>query len=137
VRLAVFDTNVIVSAGIQPGGAPAQLIMDWVFEGLVQAVTSPYIVKEYRLVVRRPKFARYGFPPQWLEFLIEESLQLPDTTAHWVPNAPDAADLPFLGLAHISGAWLITGNTKHFSLEICRDVTVVTPAAYLQHLQER
>jgi putative PIN family toxin of toxin-antitoxin system len=71
VRLAVFDTNIIVSAGIQPASAPAQLIMDWVFEGLIQAVTSPSIVEEYRRVVRRPKFSRYGLPPQWLEFLVE------------------------------------------------------------------
>ncbi len=134
MRLAVFDTNVIVSAGIQPGGAPAQLIMEWVFEGLIQAVTSPSIVEEYRLVVRRPKFARYGFPPQWLEFLIEESLQLPNAAANWAPHAPDAADLPFLGLAHVSGAWLVTGNTKHFPVDIRRDVKVVTPTIYLKHL---
>lgn len=30
MRLAVLDTNVIVSAGIKPGSAPATLIMDWV-----------------------------------------------------------------------------------------------------------
>jgi predicted nucleic acid-binding protein len=111
--------------------------MDWVLEGLIQTVTSPSIVEEYRLVVRRPKFARYGFPPQWLEFLIEESLQLPDAEADWALHVPDAADLPFLGLVHMSGAWLITGNTKHFPPQIRRNVKVVTPTAYLKHLQGR
>ena len=33
---------------------------------------------------RRLKFRRYGFRPRWLEFLIEESLRLPDP-ATW-PN---------------------------------------------------
>jgi putative PIN family toxin of toxin-antitoxin system len=78
MRLVVLDTNVIVSAAIKPGSAPAILVMDWVLEGQVQAVTSPWIVDEYREVARRAKFRRYGFPPLWLEFLIEESLRLPD-----------------------------------------------------------
>jgi len=43
VRLAVLDTNVIVSAGIRPGGAPATLVMDWVLEGQIQVVTSPWV----------------------------------------------------------------------------------------------
>ena len=50
MRLAVLDTNVIVSAGIKPEGAPAKLIMDWVLEGQVQVVTSPLIAQEYREV---------------------------------------------------------------------------------------
>jgi putative PIN family toxin of toxin-antitoxin system len=137
VRLAVFDTNVIISAGIKPGGAPAHLLMGWLFEGQVQAVTSPAIIKEYRQVARRSKFTRYGFPPLWLEFLIEESLQLPDPTIDWPMSLPDLADLPFLALAQVSGAWLITGNIKHFPEEIRQGVNVVTPTEYLNHLQPR
>ncbi|WP_047496937.1 putative toxin-antitoxin system toxin component, PIN family [Terriglobus sp. TAA 43] len=137
MRLAVFDTNVIISAGIKPGGAPAHLIMDWAFEGQVQAVTSPAIVKEYRQVARRAKFARYGFPPLWLEFLIEESLQLADATENWPTSLPDLADLPFLALAHISGAWLITGNVRHFPERGRQGVNVLTPTEYLNHLRPR
>ena len=75
---AVLDINVIVSAGVNPEGAPAQLIMDWVLDGQVQVVTCPLIVEAYRKIVQRPKFHRFGFPPLWLEFLIEESMRLPD-----------------------------------------------------------
>jgi predicted nucleic acid-binding protein len=56
MRLAVLDINVVVSAGIKPEGAPARLMMDWVLEGQVQVVTSPWIVSEYREVVRRARF---------------------------------------------------------------------------------
>ena len=66
MRLIVLDTNVLVSAGIKPGSAPAGLVMDWVLEGQAQAVISPWIVEEYRDVFRRAKFRRYGFPPLWL-----------------------------------------------------------------------
>lgn len=138
MRLIVLDTNVIVSAGIHPPGnaprgAPAKLVMDWVLEGEVQLVTSPWVVAEYREVVRRPKFRRYGFPPLWLEFLIEESLRLPDPAA-WPHPAPDRKDLPFLALAHAAGAWLVTGNLKHFPELARASVVVLSPAEYLAHL---
>ena len=135
MRLVVLNTNVIVSAGIKPGSAPATLIMDWVLEGQIQVVTSPWIVGEYREVIRRAKFRRYGFPPHWLEFLIEESLQLPDPAA-WTRRGPDPKDMPFLALAHESGAWLVTGNLKHFPETARSGVRVLSPADYLTHLTE-
>jgi putative PIN family toxin of toxin-antitoxin system len=133
MRLAVLDTNVIVSAGITPGGMPARLIFDWVLTGQVQVVTSPAVVEEYRDVVRRPKFHRYGFPPLWLEYLIEESLWFQNTEL-WVQPFPDPEDAPFLALAHAAGAWLVTGNLKHFPETARTGVTVLSPADYLAHL---
>jgi putative PIN family toxin of toxin-antitoxin system len=133
MRLVVLDTNVIVSAGIKPGSAPATLIMDWVLDGQIQVVTSPWIVEEYREVVRRAKFRRYGFPPHWLEFLIDESLRLPDPAA-WPLRGPDPKDMPFLALANDSGAWLVTGNLKHFPETLGGDVKVLSPSDYLAHL---
>ena len=133
MRLAVLDTNVIVSAGIQPGGAPAKLLMDWVLEGEVQVVTCKSIVAEYREVVRRAKFRQYGFPPLWLEFLIEESMRLAEP-GPWPHTCPDPKDAPFLALAHVAGAWLVTGNRKHFPKSIRSGVTVLSPADYLAQL---
>lgn len=135
MRLIVLDTNVIVSAGIKPASAPAELVMDWVLEGRVKVATSPWIVREYREVVRRPKFRRYGFPPLWLEFLIEESLYLPDADIESQPG-PDPKDRAFLALAHTAGAWLVTGNLKHFPQAVRSDVRILSPADYLAHLVE-
>jgi putative PIN family toxin of toxin-antitoxin system len=135
VRLAVLDTNIIVSAGIRPEGAPAKLVMDWVLDGMVQLVTSPLIVEEYRAIVERPKFHRFGFPPLWLEFLIEESMRLPDPV-RWRHAGPDPKDMPFLALAHSAGALLVTGNLRHFPEEIREGVTVLSPADYLGHLMK-
>jgi|ERR1700679_76771 predicted nucleic acid-binding protein len=136
MRLAVFDTNVIVSAAIQPNGAPAKLIMDWVLEGLVQTVLCPSIAKEYRDVARREKFRQYGFPPLWLNFLIEESLLLPNP-GDWPTPGPDPMDMPFLALAQTAGAWLVTGNLKHFPKAIRSGVVVLSPAGYLAHLEQK
>lgn len=134
MRLAVLDTNVIVSAGIRPAGPPARLLVDWVLSGQVQIVTSPWILAEYREVTRRPKFRRYGFPPPWLEFAIEDSLVLPDP-APWPLTMPDPKDATFIALAKASGAWLVTGNLKHFPRNARRGVKVVSPAEYLAELE--
>jgi putative PIN family toxin of toxin-antitoxin system len=133
MRLAVLDTNVIISAGIKRGDAPAELILDWVLDGQVVAVTCPWVVAEYRTVIQRAKFLRYGFPPSWLEFLIEESLRLPEPAA-WPLPVPDPKDAPFLALAKAAGAVLVTGNLKHFPESIRMGVPVLAPADYLAHL---
>lgn len=133
MRLAVLDTNIIISAGITPGGVPAELIFDWALKGNIQLVTSPAVVAEYREVVRRPRFRRYGFPPLWLEILIEDNLWLRDPEP-WLHSCPDPSDTPFLALAHAAGAWLVTGNLKHFPETIRNGVRVLSPADYLAHL---
>ncbi len=136
MRLIVLDTNVIVSARLSPGGVPASVVMDQVLPGQVRAVTCPSVVQEYFEVVRRPKFARFRFPPPWLDELIEGSVYLPDPPP-WPHLLPDQTDAPFLALAHAAGAWLVTGNLKHFPQKARRGVKVVSPAEYLARLEKR
>jgi hypothetical protein len=82
----------------------------------------------------RPKFHRFGFPPLWLEFLIEESMRLPDPP-RWPYAGPGPKDIPFHALAHSAGAWLVTGNLRHFPEETRGGVTVLSPTDYLAHLE--
>lgn len=132
MRLAVFDTNVIVSAGVKPDGVPRALVGATLI-GRAQIVTCPGILDEYMDVMRRVKFLRYGFPPPWLRLLIGESMQLPDPKP-WPYALPDSDDGIFLALAHEAGAWLVTGNLRHFPTSARRGVTVLSPADYLAHL---
>ena len=134
MRFAVLDTNVVISAGIKPKGAPARIVMDWILDGQVQTVTCPRISNEYLHVAAHAKFLRYKFPPFWLEYLIEESMLLPDP-APWPHRGPDPSDLPFLALAHAAGAWLVTGNLKHFPATVRGGIIVISPADYLAHLE--
>ncbi|MGA3372125.1 MAG: putative toxin-antitoxin system toxin component, PIN family [Terracidiphilus sp.] len=133
MKLAVLDTNVVISAGITPGGTPAKLIFDWVLKEHIQVVTSPAVLAEYREVAQRPRFLKYGFPPLWLETLIEESLWLQDPEP-WICPCPGPTDAPFLALAHAAGAWLVMGNLKHFPETARNGVRVLSPADYLAHL---
>ncbi|MGD0731309.1 MAG: putative toxin-antitoxin system toxin component, PIN family [Terracidiphilus sp.] len=133
MRLIVLDTNILVSAGISPDGPPATIVEDLVLGGMVQTVTCPRVTSEYREVIRRAKFFQYGFPPLWLEFLIEGSIRLPDAGL-WPYACPDPKDAQFIALAHSAGAWLVTGNQKHFPDSIRQGVTVVSPADYLARM---
>jgi putative PIN family toxin of toxin-antitoxin system len=130
MRLIVLDTNVLISAGINPDGPPAKIVADHVLGGTAIAVTCPSVTAEYREVFRRAKFLRYEFPPLWLEFLIEESMQLPEP-ALWLHTCPDPKDGVFLALAQAAGAWLVTGNLKHFPARLRGGVIVVSPAEYV------
>jgi uncharacterized protein len=135
MRLVVLDTNVIVSAGIKPQGFPARIVQAAIQQAKIQTVVSPAIVAEYRRVSQYSKFAQYGFPPLWLEFLIEESLKVPDA-APWPHRLPDPEDACFLSLAPTTGAWLITSNLKHYPVELREDVVVCSPADYVAKLDE-
>ena len=136
MRLAVLDTNVLVSAAISTEGAPARIVMDWVLDKQVQMVLSPEVEREYLAVIAREKFSRFGFPPFWLGRLMGLSLRLPDP-APWPLALPDPKDTPFVALAHAAGAWLVTGNLKHFPRSARKSVTVLSPADYLAHLTVR
>jgi hypothetical protein len=72
--------------------------------------------------MRRPKFTRYGFPPDQPE---------------WPYELPDPEDAPFLSIAYAARACLVTGNIKHFPEKMRNSVEVLTPAQYLEHLVNR
>ncbi len=103
MQTIVLDTNVIVSAGIKLNNIPYQIVMDWMLCGPVRIVACPSVLAEYHDVLGRSKFARYGFPPEWLERLVRKSKQLPEPL-RWPHLLPDPTDEPFLALAHASGA---------------------------------
>lgn len=135
MRLAVLDTNLIVSARLSPGGAPSSIVLDHVLPGRVKAVTCPGVIEEYLEVVRRPKFARFRFPPPWLDELIDGSMQLGDPP-RWPHLLPDPKDEVFLALAKMAGAWLVTGSLKHFPAKARLGVVVISPAEYLEWLEK-
>lgn len=131
--LVVLDTNVVVSAGIRPGSPPARIV-EAALAGLLVPVVSPALAREYHAVVSRPKFAPWGFPPIWLDGLLDAAHRLDRDPPAWPLRGPDPDDLVFLALAHATGAVLVTGNAAHFPERIRRDVTVMMPTTYVEHL---
>lgn len=126
MKLAVIDTNVLVSGGINPSGSPGRVLAA-VERQLLQPVISADVMAEYRDVLMRP---RLQLEPEWVARLLDdfEALGLllmppPIDTA----RLPDPGDAPFIALARYAGCPVITGNGRHFAPT---GVEVVTPAGW-------
>lgn len=125
-KLAVVDTNVLVSAGLNPAGSPARVLAA-VEQQLLQPVLSADVLAEYRDVLLRP---RLRLDPHWVALMLGhfESLGLLlapppiDATA-----LPDPGDTPFIALALHARCPVITGNGRHFA---GTGVEVIAPAGW-------
>jgi putative PIN family toxin of toxin-antitoxin system len=109
----VIDTNILVSALLQPESLPAAVLM-LALSGKVQLCVSGAVFTEYDEVIRRPHLKR---PPD----VIEGALQSVRKLGHWVKpdvrveECTDPDDNVFLECAQAAEAhYLVTGNQRHF-----------------------
>jgi uncharacterized protein len=72
----VIDTNILVSALLQPEGLPAAVLM-LALSGRVQLCVSDPVFAEYEEVIRRPRFKR---SPK----VIDSTLRSIRKLGHWV-----------------------------------------------------
>lgn len=113
-NLAAVDTNVLVSALLKPGSAPARVAQALRHNALVPVVCTD-IMEEYAAVLHRPRLHLAAAD-------VDELLHLVGLQASWVrippyPAAlrlPDPADWPFIACAAAAQCPVITGNVKHF-----------------------
>lgn len=126
MKLAVIDTNVLVSGDLNPSGNPGRVLAA-VEQQLLQPVISADVMAKYRDVLMRP---RLHLEREWVARLLDnfEALGLllmppPSDTA----GLPDPGDAPFIALARYAGCPVITGNGRHFA---GTGVEVVTPAGW-------
>lgn len=126
---AVIDTNVLVSAVINPSGAPARVVA-CVQHGSLKPVLSAEVFAEYQDVLSRPHF---NFPADKVHdilSLIEHDglfLQPPPVAAAGLPDPDDA---PFVELARHAQCALITGNVRHFPAKL--GLRVMTAREWLE-----
>ena len=132
---AVFDTNVLVSAllSTHDDAATVQVVVK-LLAGEVTPLYSDDIFKEYRDVLHRPKFR---FDPAVVDDLLSAvylfGLRVDPTPTG--EELSDIKDLPFYEVVmekRDEGAYLITGNTKHFP----QKRFIVTPAEFLEIIRK-
>jgi len=128
---AVLDTNVLVSGMINPAGAPGKLV-DLIRAGTLQAVVDDRILAEYADVLQRPGMRPYfsaADAAAILNFLAYNAEQA--LAAVSIEGLPDPADAPFLEVALVADAPLITGNKRHFPAEKRHGCAVLNPAEFI------
>ena len=121
----VIDTNVIISAALSDKGKPAQII-DMISEGKLRLYYNEQILSEYSDVLTRKKFM---FSHDKQELLINKIIEMgvvfePKIS---VMPMPDEDDRIFYDTAKEIGAFLITGNKKHYPDE----PFIMTPSDFL------
>jgi putative PIN family toxin of toxin-antitoxin system len=128
----VLDTNIIVSALLQPLGPSAQIFM-MALGGSLQMCVTGGIYAEYEEVIRRPRLKRS-------EAIITATLQSIRDRGLWVrPDhivraCADPDDDIFLECAQaVRAAYLVTGNTRDFPIS-WETTQIVTPRALLDRL---
>ncbi len=113
----VIDTNIIVSALLNPNGS-AYIFMDSVFGGLYDVIISPSILNEYKEVLSRKKF---GFSEDEISFIINwfktNALLIEVEEQNYASEIIDKKDVPFYAAAKCTHSKLITGNIKHYPVE--------------------
>jgi putative PIN family toxin of toxin-antitoxin system len=126
----VIDTNILVSALLNPAGPPAQVFLTALQEPDMQLCVSGEVFTEYEEVIRRPRFNRS-------ESEIEATLLAIRERGFWVRPAEkvracaDPDDNVFLECAQAAGAhYLVTGNARHFPL-VWAGTQIVTARQFL------
>lgn len=129
-RRVVFDTNVLVSA-LGFGGTPLMALLR-AFDNDVQLLASAETLAELNRVMRydRLPFSE-GERQQFLRVLRAEAV-LVDTKTDIDAVARDPDDNIFLECAIDGGAeYLVSGDDHLLDLGTFRDVTIVSPATFL------
>jgi putative PIN family toxin of toxin-antitoxin system len=126
----VIDTNIFVSAAIQPQGLPRTV--------LLLAITRPArlyvsraILDEYAEVLGRPQLRiRQGLQRQLLDLIVKHSRKVKPLRRLQIASDPD--DNKFLECADACRAdYLITGNLRHFPLYL-KQTKIVTARQFIQ-----
>ena len=112
--LVVFDTNTFVSYLFPSQKITAvKIVVSQISTGIIIPVYSIPIMTEYEGVLHRPKF---HFSDDKIHALLDLVLK---NGLYVAPNPTpvyfaDESDKCFYEAAVAAGAWLVTGNTRHF-----------------------
>ena len=124
----VLDTNVLVSAILNPGGPPGD-ILNLIINDEIMICYDDRILNEYESVLKRDKFQ---FDPENVSDLLSHFEHIGERTAAIPLNIKinDLDDLMFYEVMEASPAdYLVTGNKKDFDL--IKNKRIVTPKEFL------
>lgn len=131
----VLDTNQHISAIIRPNGHPAQIVKLWRV-GLIELAISPFILKEFETVVRRPHIQQKNNLTdadiaEYLDILRIFAVIVPGTiTVNAVPDDPD--DDVIIACAIESKADVIISGDQHLlSLGSYQGIPIVKAVEFL------
>lgn len=128
----VLDTNVIISALLKEGSAPA-LILSLALEGHIQLCVTEEIFAEFAGVLSREKFQsldQASVRKALLSIKRKSFWASPSTRINVIKIDPE--DNKFLECAlEAKAQYLITGNRKHFPMAHYNKTRIMSPGNFL------
>ena len=132
--IVVLDTNVLVSAAINPNGPPAEIIRAWMADSFTW-VASVELIAEMERAFANPKVNRYFAwnKDEVAEFLrtIRQAVKVAAPTQRLDVITTDPDDNRVLEAAAAGQAdYIVTGDSDLLSLGRYENVQIVTPARF-------
>ena len=128
IQRIVLDTNVLVSALLSPEGNPARIYKKFL-TGSLESVINADIFAEYLDVPSKPRLQIPVNEMKTVLFAVWQYSEYREPIRSTIA-LPDEDDRIFYDTAKTAGAFLITGNTKHYPQESF----VLTPTEFLTKL---
>jgi uncharacterized protein len=127
----VLDPNVLVSALIKPGGAPAELILRWLEGEFELVVSDQLLLGELTRVLAYPRLRRRVAADDAAAFveLLRESAERAADPAEPPPRSRDPNDDYLLALAEAADAQLVSGDGD--LLALAEQYPIMAPRAFL------
>ena len=122
----VFDTNVLVSALLSREGNPAKIYRMFLTKA-IRLIYCEEILAEYEDVLYRPHLRIPQNNADTVMTAIRQYAEKIEITPSEILMT-DEDDRVFYDVAKLSGAYLITGNIKHYPTE----PFILTPTAFLE-----
>ena len=133
---AVLDVNVLISALLSRGGAPARLMLAWQ-QGAFELIVSPLLLAELERALAYPKL-RHAISADEAEALVawltRSATLAPDPESPPAVRSVDPGDDYLLALAAAEHAVLVSGD-GHL-LALAAELPIHAPASFLSLLGE-
>ncbi|MDQ1249125.1 MAG: uncharacterized protein QG597_3499 [Actinomycetota bacterium] len=133
---AVLDTNVVISALLNPTGAPARVVRAWT-AGVFEYVASELLLAEVERAFAYSKI-RTRIPPddasRFVDLMRANCEIMADRPLEVAFACPDPRDEFLISLAHHARAFIVTGDGDLLSLT--PGLPVVSPTAFLEIIGE-
>lgn len=130
---AVLDPNILISALLAPGGAPALIVSRWL-AGEFELVVSPRLIAELERALAYPKIRSRIDAAAAAEFvtLLGSSASVATDPPTPAPRSSDPGDDYLIALAESERALLVSGD-RHV-LQLADELPIRTASAFLEAL---
>ena len=109
---AVLDVNVLISALLSPGGAPAALVLAWQ-RGVFELIVSDALLRELERALAYPRLRQriqQADAERFVAVLGANATVAPDPDPPYAHHSADPADDYLLALAASVSAMLVSGD---------------------------